>query len=751
MPAATAVVGIVRRGCGRTARFSRCRTSLAAHPSFQTRMRSTMRGKFLLTPAAGSLTSKMEGPAYFSLVAERVKVSFELPSLRPNPVKTRRAPKKEHHFTGANGANGARPDRATTALCWPGASRALAHCSLCYLRSLLFTLVRIALPASTVVLLPPATQAQGAVEAWVQRYNGPANGNDVARAMALDASGNVYVTGASDDSSAQNPQGVTLAYSSSGAPLWTNVYTAEGLWAYGNAVAADSGGNVYVAGRANHASDTPSCTTFKYSSAGVLLWADFYRVSASPTDGWAVALDPSGNVVVMGSFDYGWSCVTIKYSSAGERLWTRTYSSYRPNAMAVDASGNVVVTGSRRVESALLESYLTLKYSSTGALLWTRTYSSPGIIVHEGSAVAVDSQGNVVVTGRSSGDYATIKYSGEGVALWTNRYNGTGNDNDEARAVAVDATGSVVVTGWSVGAGSSSDYLTIKYSGEGVPLWTNRYNGPGGFYGPGNGRDRATAMAVDGCGNVFVTGWSDNGADYWDYATIAYSSTGMPLWTNRYNGPGNKRDEPRAVAVDASGSVYVTGGSEALGSGEDPATQNSDFATVKYVIPPIITRQPLSCSNAVGTTASFTVEVAGSAPFGYQWRRDGTNLVNGGNLSGATTTNLLIANVQLADAAGYTVVLTNAFGSVTSTVAQLTVIIPPSPGRFAHVSYSPDTGFSFIFRDATVSQPYRIQRSSTMAEGSWTTWQSLTYTEPIFLTDMSATGAPRRFYRAVSP
>ncbi len=62
----------------------------------------------------------------------------------------------------------------------------------------------------------------------------------------------------------------------------------------------------------------------------------------------------------------------------------------------------------------------------------------------------------------------------------------------------------------------NDDYATIGYSSAGVPLWTNRYNGPG------NGQDWAWALAVDASGNVIVTGFSYNGVDY-DYATIKYS------------------------------------------------------------------------------------------------------------------------------------------------------------------------------------------------------------------------------------
>ena len=136
-------------------------------------------------------------------------------------------------------------------------------------------------------------------------------------------------------------------------------------------------------------------------------------------------------------------------------------------------------------------------------------------------------------------------------------------------------------------------------------------------------------------------------------------------------------------------------------------------------------------------------------PLSYQWRRQGTNLVDGGNLSGVTTTNLLIANVQLSNVAGYSVVVTNAHGSVTSSVAQLLVVV--SPGWFSNLSYSPATGFSFIFRDATVGQPYRIQFSPSLAEGSWTDWMNFTYNGPAAFTDLGALDAERRFYRAVSP
>ena len=70
--------------------------------------------------------------------------------------------------------------------------------------------------------------------------------------------------------------------------------------------------------------------------------------------------------------------------------------------------------------------------------------------------------------------------------------------------------------------------MTIKYSSAGLPLWTNRYNGPG------NDHDCANALAVDASNNVIVTGYSMSNTGGYGYATIKYSSAGVPLWTNRY-------------------------------------------------------------------------------------------------------------------------------------------------------------------------------------------------------------------------
>ena len=95
--------------------------------------------------------------------------------------------------------------------------------------------------------------------------------------------------------------------------------------------------------------------------------------------------------------------------------------------------------------------------------------------------------------------------------------------------------------------------------------------------------------------------------------------------------------------------------------------------------PPIITAQPQSRTNVVGTTAAFSVSATGAAPLSYQWQKDGTNLSNVGSVSGATSSALALANVQLTGVGNYTLTVTNIAGSVTSTVATLTVTTPTNP------------------------------------------------------------------------
>src|SRR4029077_13212896 len=113
-------------------------------------------------------------------------------------------------------------------------------------------------------------------------------------------------------------------------------------------------------------------------------------------------------------------------------------------------------------------------------------------------------------------DYATIKYNSSGQQQWVRRYNGPGNSDDFATAIAVDGAGNVYVTGASPGLGTDVHYATIKYDASGAEQWVARYNE--------GSSATATAIDVDSLGNVCVTGTIFGvGTDY-DYVTVKYNS-----------------------------------------------------------------------------------------------------------------------------------------------------------------------------------------------------------------------------------
>jgi len=104
----------------------------------------------------------------------------------------------------------------------------------------------------------------------------------------------------------------------------------------------------------------------------------------------------------------------------------------------------------------------------------------------------------------------------------------------------------------------------------------------------------------------------------------------------------------------------------------------SSNATLTVVtVAPAITMQPASRTNNAGTTATFSVAASGLLPLSYQWQKNGTNLINGGKVSGATTNVLSITSVSDSDAATYSVTVTNLVGTTTTSNATLTVIDPP--------------------------------------------------------------------------
>ena len=130
----------------------------------------------------------------------------------------------------------------------------------------------------------------------------------------------------------------------------------------------------------------------------------------------------------------------------------------------------------------------------------------------------------------------------------------------------------------------------------------------------------------------------------------------------------------------------------------------SAVAVLTVLIPPALTTQPQRLTTLVGTMAGFSATATGTTPLAYQWRWNGLNLTNGGRFSGAATNALTIASVQSADSGSYTLVVSNAAGSVTSVVATLTVDIPPGL-TLQPASQSVAVGNNVVFRVAAYGTP----------------------------------------------
>jgi Pro-kumamolisin, activation domain/Bacterial surface protein, Ig-like domain/Immunoglobulin domain/Immunoglobulin I-set domain/Bacterial Ig-like domain (group 3)/Bacterial Ig domain len=104
----------------------------------------------------------------------------------------------------------------------------------------------------------------------------------------------------------------------------------------------------------------------------------------------------------------------------------------------------------------------------------------------------------------------------------------------------------------------------------------------------------------------------------------------------------------------------------------------SGMASLTVVFPPSFTTQPTNLTLAAGSNAVFSATLNGASPLAFHWWQNGTSLVNGGNISGATSNVLTLAPVTLANAGNYSLVATNIYGSATSSIATLTVTQPPA-------------------------------------------------------------------------
>ena len=199
------------------------------------------------------------------------------------------------------------------------------------------------------------------------------------------------------------------------------------------------------------------------------------------------------------------------------------------------------------------------------AAQWSVQFGSDSF--EEGRSVALDSSGNVYVTGTTIGslfaaiagesDAYVAKYDADGNKVWTKQF---GSDlHDGSNNIALDSSGNVYVTGTTSGSISdtnvgSDDAYVAKYDTDGTEVWTKQFGNDSLVEGIG--------VTVDPLGNAYVTGYTrgdlfGTNMGMVDAYVAKYDTDGTEVWTKQFG--SDDRDIGFGIAADSSGNVYVTG------------------------------------------------------------------------------------------------------------------------------------------------------------------------------------------------
>jgi len=403
---------------------------------------------------------------------------------------------------------------------------------------------------------------------------------DYGYGIAVDTSGNVYVTGYSNatwgapvrpfSGSNGTADAFVAKLNNSGVLQW-NTFLGESSNDVGRGIAVDTSGDVYVTGDSGStwgspvrpfsgSSGTPNAFVAKLNNSGVLQWNTFLGGSVNDV-GQGIAVGTSGDVYVTGGSNKTWGspirpfdnspfnddAFVAKLNGSGVLQWNTFLggASYDWGCgIAVDTNGNVCVTGESRAtwgapdrpfnSSGMKDAFVAM-LNGGGILQWNTFLGSSGDDF--GIGIAMDTSGVVYVTGESRatwglpvrpftsseyGDAFVAKLDGGGVLQW-NTFLG-GSDRDAGRGIALDTSGNVYVTGWSCTTWGSPvrpftsvswhDTFVVKLNGSGILRWNTFLGRYKNSLGDDNYLD-TSSIALDASGNIYVVGYCyDSGSTF---------------------------------------------------------------------------------------------------------------------------------------------------------------------------------------------------------------------------------------------
>jgi hypothetical protein len=396
-------------------------------------------------------------------------------------------------------------------------------------------------------------------QAWIKYYSSTDTVENVA--TALDANNNVYITG-HIKTSPTNYDLIVQKRDSLGTLLWTYTYNNSTI-EKGKAIKVDASGNVYVTGESNGAGGGRDAITIKLNASGVSQWLTrFNNFSTGTDDGVDIDIDATGNVYITGSCNNSsgnQDIYVIKYNSSGTQQWKTLYDGTghigdKGVALAVTSNGNdVYVTGIGDQNGS--NSYIvTQKLSgSSGAVSWTTVKNGtangndkPYAISIVGSNIAVCGEIKNTTTNL---DYITEVYHGSsGSVAWSDTYD-YGNLDNSATDIVKDSAGNLAVTGIALN-GSIYEYHTAFYNTSGTRQWVNKESLNM------NGVAVVPHVVCDTIAHHFyICG------EYWrtskDIMVYQIAPSGNTKWKKIIDGSNGDSDSPVSLVVNGVGVVYV--------------------------------------------------------------------------------------------------------------------------------------------------------------------------------------------------